>query len=223
MVFLYTLISIIIIILALLCIKVIIIMDYNDEFILDIKWLFINYRIYPEKEIKETEKKPEKNKEKTKKTEKKKKEKSNVFSNFYKNQGFEGVLELIQNTASSVRGVLKRTVKAIIIKDLSIFARITGEDSAKAAIHYGTICSLIYPAVGTICSTIRVKKYHLDISPDFLGRKNKACFSAVISILPIILIFAAIIALFELIFSVLLKLFLGSRQTNGKLRKADQK
>lgn len=220
MLFLYIFISVASIISALLFINIVITMDYHSEFSFDVKWLFLKYRVYPEKEKTEKDSKPDKKKQQSKKPAKNEKPKSSIFAKFYQNQGFDGVVTLIQNTAASLNTIFKRMIHAVTIKNLCIDLRVAGEDSAQTAIRYGTICSLIFPAVGTICATIRVKKYHLNINPDFLGHESKANFNTMISVSPIRLVIAAIIFLFEFSIKVLFKLYKGSRQ-KSTFRKAD--
>lgn len=221
MVFLYIIISLAAIIFALLFVKVVIVMDYQNQFTFDVKWLILKYRVYPVKEKTTKDSKPDEKKQKSKKPAKTEKPKSNIFSKFYQNQGFDGVVTLIQNTAASLNAVFKRALHAVTVKNLSINLQVAGEDSAQTAIRYGTICSLVFPAVGAIRAAIRVKEYHLNINPDFLGNENKASFHTVILVSPIKLIIAAIIFLFDFLIKVLFKLFLGSRQKNS-YRKADQ-
>lgn len=56
MVFIYILLSILIFIVLLLCIKLTFITKYEDVFELEARWLFIRYKLYPPKEKKDEKK-----------------------------------------------------------------------------------------------------------------------------------------------------------------------
>lgn len=216
MVFIYILLSILIFIVLLLCIKLTFITKYEDVFELEARWLFIRYKLYPPKEKKDEKKEKDVKKEPKKDSKPKKEKKPNLIKKFYENQGLTGLIELISATASAVNGVFKRIFKSIVIDSMHIAMRVTGEDSAKTAVNYGEVCAAVFPAMGFICSTIRVKKYRIDISPDFIGSENKAYFSAVVTVIPIKIINAAVIFLFQVLFNVLIKLFLGGRKDRVK-------
>lgn len=219
MTFLYVLLSIIAAIILLLCIRVVAVLNYNEYFNLNVRWLFLKFQIYPKKEKHEEKANKEKKDEpKDKKKKKESKNKSNPLKEFYENQGFNGVLELIGNASSAVTGMLKRIMKAIVINDLNLGISVSGSDSASTAIDYGETCAKVYPAMGAVCSTMNVRKYEVDIKPDFINGIKKAQFNVVISVIPIRIINAALILVVQLLFKVLLKLFLGSRKLKIKNR-----
>lgn len=216
MVFLYTLISTIVFIVLLLCFKITFVAGYKDDFELEARWLFVRYKLYPSKEKKREKKKKDVIKEPKKDSKPKKAKKPNPIKKFYENQGLSGVVELINTTASIVNGMFKRIFKSIVINSLDIAMQVTGEDSAKTAVNYGEICAAVFPAMGLICSTMRVKKHWISITPDFIGSENKAYFNAVVSVVPIKIINAAVIFAFQFLFKVLAKLFLGGRKDSVK-------
>lgn len=216
MVFLYILLSILLFIVLLLCVKISFIMKYDDVFELEVRWLFIRYKLYPPKEKKDEKKDKNVKKEPKKDSKPKKEKKPNIIKKFYENQGLTGLIELISATASAVNGVFKRLFKSIIIHSMHIAMQVAGEDSAKTAVKYGEVCAAVFPAMGLICSTMRVKRYRIDIYPDFIGSENKAYFNAVVSVIPIKIINAAVILIFQVLFNVLIKLFLGSRKERVK-------
>ncbi|HZJ78598.1 MAG TPA: DUF2953 domain-containing protein, partial [Clostridia bacterium] len=79
-------------------------------------------------------------------------------------------------------------------------------DAAQTAIEYGKICSQVFPAMGFICSNMKVKKYDLNISPDYLANKSKAKLYAYLSVVPIAITNAAVVLAVKLLFNVLLKI-----------------
>lgn len=211
---------------VLLSIKVVITVHYEDEVDLSVGWLFLKFNILPAKE--KAEKKPKKEKkpkeEKPKEEseiikEPKKKKQDNMFVRFYRNRGVEGVLQLLKDAAKAVGGMFRRIGRAFLFEELYIALTVGKGDSAETAITYGETCSAAFPAMGLITSTMRVKKYSLDITPDFIYGKNDAKLHTKISFRPIKLINAVIIVAFELLFKVVIKLLKHSKAQKPDVEK----
>ncbi len=220
MTFLYILLGIILFFVILLSIRITINAEYFDEFKLSIHWLFLKIQILPskKKDKPEKEKKPKKEKEKKEETapepepnpEEQAEKKENIFVTFYNNQGFDGVIELINNAASSLGKMFSSFKKHIVIRELYLFMTVTGGcDAAETAIEYGRICQKVFPAMGFICTNLPVKKYDVEIEPDFIGLKNSAQFATSVHIRPIFFINAVIVLVFRLVFKVVLKFLKG--------------
>ncbi len=212
MTFLYVLLGVIVFFIMLLSIRITINAEFFDDFKLHISWLFLKFQILPMKENKK--KKEKKPKEKEEKEEKEQEEptekKENIFVTFYKNQGFDGVIELINNAASALGKMFSSFKKHIIIRELYLFMTVTGDcDAAETAMEYGRICQKVFPAMSFICSNLKVKKYDVEIEPDFIGIKNSAQFATSVHIRPIFFINAVIVLAFRLLFKVVLKFLKG--------------
>lgn len=220
---LYIILAIIAIIIIIFCVKVKVTAVYDESFSLDIQWLFIKKRIYPESE-KAKAKKAEKEKNKKPKEEKPKKEKEpkdpnapkegNIFTDFYHNQGFDATINLIKTAAKHLGGFFKGIYKAFTIENLTILLKVADYDAAQTAIKYGKVCSAVYPSMGFIVSNMRVKQYDVNVVPDFINSRNDAVFKLKLSVVPIKLTNAAIALGFKLFFNVLLKLLKGSKKDN---------
>ena len=230
MTFLYILLGIILFFIILLSIRITINTEYFDEFKLSIKWLFLNIQILPsnKKEKPEKEKKPKKEKPQNEPSpepepdpdEQPLEKKENIFVTFYNNQGFDGVIELINNAASSLGKMFSSFKKHIVIRELYLFMTVTGGcDAAETALEYGRICQKVFPAMGFICTNLPVKKYDVEIEPDFIGVKNSAQFAASVHIRPIFFINAVIVLVFRLVFKVVLKFLKGikNKSTNQNI------
>ena len=99
--------------------------EYFDEFCLKIKWLFFQISIYPldekidklinkmtkDKKPKEAPADPEESKQEEEAITKK----ENPFKKFYENQGFDGVMELVNNGADALGTMMKGMKKHFII------------------------------------------------------------------------------------------------------------
>lgn len=230
MIALYIILAVIALIVILFSIKVSVTAVYDETFTLDIKWLFIKLRIYPEDEEKRAKKEAKKaekdQKKKISKQEKPKKEKteesaspkSNIFKDFYNNQGFAATVNLIRTAAAQLGGFLKGVYRAFVIENLTVLLKVSaGDDAAQTAVKYGKVCSAVYPAMGFICSNMKVKQYDVNVVPDFISAENTATFKLSLSVRPIKLTNAVIVLAFRLIFKVLLKLLKGSKKNDKSI------
>ena len=227
---LYIILGIIALIVILFSIKVSVTAEYADSFSLDVQWLFIKLHIFPqteEQKAKREAKKAKKEEKKKKKPEKEKPEeeekeedkpsepKKNIFKEFYENQGFGATVELIQTAAAQLGGFMGSIYRAFVIENLKLLLKVSsGADAAQNAIKYGKVCSAVYPSMGFICSNMKVKKYEVNVVPDFISQENKAQFALSLSVRPIKLTNAAVVLAFRLLFKVLLKLLKGSKKKN---------
>jgi len=216
--FLYILLGIVAFIILLFCIPVRILFDYDKEFVFEIKYLFIKYSVYPPKEKKQEkeETKEVKKSEKNTKEKNPKEKKENPIKTFYKNQGFDALLDLIKYTAESVCGAFKKIFKAFVFKELFVNLSVSKGDAAKTAIEYGKVCAQVFPAMGLICSNVKVRKYALNVSPDFIENKNKAVLHAYISVIPIKLTNAVVALGIKLLLKVLLKILFSNMKSQYK-------
>ena len=217
---LYIILGIIALIVILFSIKVSVTAEYADSFSLDVQWLFIKLHIFPQNE--EQKAKREAKKAKKKKPEEEKKEedkpsepKKNIFKEFYENQGFGATVELIQTAAAQLGSFMGSIYRAFVIENLKLLLKVSsGDDAAQNAIKYGKVCSAVYPSMGFICSNMKVKKYEVNVVPDFISQENKAQFALSLSVRPIKLTNAVVVLAFRLLFKVLLKLLKGSKKKN---------
>ncbi len=219
---LYIILGIIAFFVILLSVKFTVTVHYENDVAVSVKWLFLKFDILPKKEKEKKPKKEKKKKEEKPKEESevipepKKKKKDNMFVRFYNNRGVSGVVQLLKDAAKALGGMFKRIGRAFLFEELIISLKVGAGDSAETAIKYGKTCSAAFPAMGLIVNTMRVKKYNLEINPDFIYGKNEARLHTKISVRPIKLINAVIVLAFELLFKVVIKLL-----KHGKAPKPD--
>ncbi len=197
---------------VLFSIRVTVYMTYDEDFKLDISWLFIKLHILPKKEKPEKEK-PEKPVEEKKQEEPKPEEekKDNIIVNFYNNQGFSGVIQLLRDTVSAINGMFGSIFKHLIFRELKLYMTVGTGDAAQTAILYGKTCSVVFPAMGLITSTCKVKEYDCGVQPNFMAPDKTAVFRAVISMRPIFITNAVIVLGIKLLFKVVFKLLKNSK------------
>lgn len=215
---LYIIGGIIAFIVLLLSIRVNISGDYTDDFFLSVSWLFLKFTIFPWKK-KDKPKKEEKKKDTQEEAPEDKKEvekKENIFLTFYKNKGFDGVIELINNAAYSLGRMLHSFKKHIVLRELFLNMTVSVKgDAAATAIQYGRVCQKVFPALSFICSTLPVKKYNAVVEPDYLGSANSAEFSFKISLRPIFFTNALVVFVFRFIFKVGIKFLKGIKNNKN--------
>lgn len=210
---------------VLLSIKVVVTVHYEDDVELSVGWLFLKFKILPSEEKEKKPKKDKKPKEEKPKEESeivkepKKKKQDNMFVRFYRNKGVEGVVQLIKDAAKAVGGMFKRIGRAFLFEELFVSLTVGKGDSAQTAIKYGETCSAVFPAMGLIVSKMRVKKYSLEINPDFIYGNSNARLHTKISVRPIKLINAVIFVAFELLFKVVIKLLKHSKAQKPDVEK----
>lgn len=229
---LYIILGIIAFFVIVLAVKVRVTVHYDDDVALDIGWLFLKFRVLPKKEKPDKPKKKKKEKkEKPKKEELEKKDetvkepkqkKDNMFVRFYHNKGVDGVLQLLKEVELALKGMFRRIFRAFAFKELYISMTVGAGDSAETAIKYGKTCEVAFPAMGYIVSNMKVRKYNIEITPDFLYGSNSARIHTQITVVPLRLINAVIIVAFQLLFKVVLKLLKHSK-AKTKVEKQNNK
>lgn len=214
---LYIILGIILFFVVLLSIRITVRGEYFESFNLKISWLFLKFTLYPikkrEKAKKEETAKPQEEPVKEEApAEQPSEKKENIFKRFYNNQGFDGVIELINNAAYSLVRMMNSFKKHLVIRELYLWMTVSkNNDAADTALEYGRACQKVFPALSFICSTLPVRKYDARVEPDFLGKKNKAEFVFSVSVRPIFFINAVIVFAVRLVFKVVIKFLKGAK------------
>ncbi len=222
---LYIILGIVAFFVILLSIKFTVTVHYENDVAVSVQWLFLKFDILPKNEKKPQKEKKKKTKEEKPKEESevipepKKKKKDNMFVRFYNNRGVSGVVQLLKDAAKALGGMFKRIGRAFLFEELIISLKVGAGDSAETAIKYGKTCSAAFPAMGLIVSTMRVKKYNIDINPDFIYGKNEARLHTKVSVRPAKLICAVIVFAFEFLFKVVIKLLKHSKAPKADVEK----
>lgn len=206
----YILLGILLFLLLLLCVRIKLTIDYAETATVDVSYLFLKFRLYPGKPKQEAPKQEEEKKEEEKPQQTKKKG-PNILQRFYQNQGVGGILALLQNTMHAMGGMFGRFFRQFIIHDLYLDMCVGGKDAAKVAKQYGQASAVVFPAIGYLCTHMKVRRYDIDVSPDFLAKKSQAWLYCKLSVSPIRLIGAGLVLLVQLLFQVLIKLYRGAK------------
>ncbi len=190
-------------------------LEYDEAFNVKVRYLFIRYKIPDEeKESKQKNKKKKEKKQKKKKSkakDKKSKAESSIEKNLgiiktaFRFKGFDGAKKIIRLAAYAVKKISRLLKRHLIIKDLQVVMAVGDEDAAQTAVAYGKTCAYVFPLLGLICNTMKVRRYYADIFPDFIRQKNRAYIYAKLKIRPIFVLGTGLSALFKIIVSPLIK------------------
>lgn len=218
---LYVILGIIAFFVILLSIKIAVTVHYEDDVAVSIKWLFLKINVLPAKAKDAHKEKPKKKKKKKKEEapkeeseivkEPKKKKGDNMFVRFYKNRGVSGVVQLLKDAVKALGGMFGRIFRAFRIEELYIAMTVGAGEAADTAIQYSKTCAAAFPAMGLLVNKMKIKKYSIDISPDFIYGNNVARVHTRVSFRPIKLINAVFVLVFELLFKVVFKLLKHSK------------
>ena len=102
--------------------------------------------------------------------------------------GFDAnsVLALLAFIGTQTKGTLSKVItKRFTIKNLQVGFTVTGEDAADTAIKYGEVAAVVFPAVSFLTKNMKVRKYDVDLKPDFLATKQKASLHNQVAFRPI--------------------------------------
>ncbi len=223
MIALYIILGIILFFIAVLSVRVSVSFDYNEQLTLDVRWLFIKIQIFPLKQRPKKEKKPKEEKPEEEKPPEKPQEpkpkKENIFVTFYKNQGFDGVMELLGSTKRILGRMTSSMLRHFVFSKLKLYITVSaGDDPAATSMLYGKTCAAVFPVMGLITNTCHVKEYDCAVRPDFIKGEKSAVVLVVFSVRPIFYINALLVAGVKLFFKVVLKFMKGikapKQQTN---------
>lgn len=191
---LYILLGFLLLILAVLLMPINLYMAYDKEFTVRIRYAFISYTIYPQKEKKEKEQPARKEKpkkrsvRKTQKKDGKEKEKIHPFASvadMFKEDGVGATLSYIMELVKLAGSEIKRVLRILVVDRLELELHIASEDAADTAVDYGKACGIVYPAQAVLETVFRIQKRHIQIYPDFTAQKGKALIFLKLHVLPL--------------------------------------
>lgn len=155
------------------------------------------------------------------KANKKQKNKGNgLLKQLYLDQGYDGIEKMFRALGKSLGGFFGKLYKTFTIDELYITMITAGSDAADTAIKHGKLCSWLYPVLGKLVSTCKVKKYDFDISPDFLAQKSTASVYARVHLIPLKVTNAAVVLAVQLVFKVLFKILFAKKKSDKSKKDA---
>lgn len=184
-------------------------LTYTDDFSFSVSYLFFTFSIYPSaKEKTESKRAVKKEKKPSEKSEKKKEEKNTPFSSLQKlgaAEGVEGAVDFVKEVSSIVINTTGKLCSHLIVNLIDVRMDVAAQDAAQTAILYGRVCTAVFPVIEALCSVSKVRRYFVEINPDFLANKTKSDMTVIFSVRVMFIISAAFAALFRYIKNIVLK------------------
>lgn len=188
--------AIIILITALLFLPASLFLSFNGDFSVKIKLggicVFNSDNTKPENVKHEKDTKPEAENKKADSG-----EKQNLFTALKAKLGFTGAVKEILYTVKSALVKIKKQLKKITVKRLTVDISIASDNAAKTAVEYGAVCAAVYPLLSFLESVANIGIKQINVSSDFNSQKPHFSFSAVVRLRIIYLIIAAFAAFCE--------------------------
>lgn len=215
---------------AALCVRVKLNIEYSDDNTsVLLKYLFLKIPIYPsekkaEPKIKQSE--PEPIEAGVSKEPKGNSNLPELLKTFYHAEGVDGLKLLMRRTGDYLGTFFSGILRGVVIDDLVLDVCCAKGDAAQTAIYYGEVSSVIFPVLGSIASRCKMKRYDINVYPDFLARFSSASFILNLSFSPIGIIGISLALIIKLLFKIVLqivcKIFLYSKQS-GKTENDNKK
>lgn len=211
MIVLYILIGIVVLFALILSIRAHIHVEYEKELTAYAKWAFVKIPLLPAPEKKPKPKKetpPKKEEPPTEETPKEPKPKGpNPLKTIYDNEQIHGILEIFRKLLEIIDKFGRRLVNSFVIDEMFLDVEVTKGDAAQTAEEYGKMCRTVFPVMGAVCANCNVKKYSINIEPDYIANPGiKAAFSMEISLNPRKLINAVLAFAFSAVFKIGIRL-----------------
>lgn len=220
MVALCIIIGIIVLFAAILSIRAHIHAEYEQDkdLIVWAKWAFLKIPIMPkpEKPPKEKKEKPPEEEKEEEETPKEPKPKGpNPLKNIYDNEQLEGIMDIFNKLLALIDKFGRRVVGSFVIDEMFLDVDITKGDAAQTAEEYGKMCRRIFPAIGAVCANCNVKKYSVNVEPDYIANPGtRVAFSMEISLNPRKLINAVLAFAFGAVFKLGIRLIKDLKPKN---------
>ncbi len=202
---------------------------YDDKIRLSVKYLFVKINILPLAQ-KQKKKKPEKTKEKKppkkkqpKPEETEKTKKPNPIIEMVKANGYDGMMVVIGNLGRILASYGGKLFKSVSFDRIDLRISVGTGDSASTAIKYGEVCQRVFPVMGFICSEHLVKKYNIQVEPDFLANNSEGEFYCDINLCLRKIINSTVSMVFRLLFGVVIKFITGAQKKTSEVNNANNK
>ncbi len=135
--------------------------------------------------------------------------KGNSFlKTLYSAHGIDGLLLIVRRLFRYLGTFFGDALTSLVIDELYIDVKCNKKDAASTAIYYGEVCSSLFPMLGALVTKYKVRKYDINVYPDYLARHSSASFAVSMHIYPIYLVSISVALVVKLLFKVILKLLI---------------
>ena len=133
------------------------------------------------------------------------KKKGGLLKTLYEAEGIDGLVTILRTTLYHTGTFLNSLMRGFVIDELYVDVRCSKQDAAETAVYYGEVCSVLFPLFGALASKCRLKKYDINVYPDYLAKFSDASFVTKLHFTPIYLLGITLAYVFRLLFGVILK------------------
>lgn len=144
------------------------------------------------------------------------KPKNSFLKTLYDAHGIDGLMLLVHRVFSYIGTFFGDLMHSLVIDELYIDVMCTRNDAASTAIYYGEVCTGLFPMLGALITKYKVRKYDINVYPDFLAKTSSASFAVSMHLYPIYVVGITMALVFKMLFKVILRLlvkcFLPSKQ-----------
>ena len=124
----------------------------------------------------------------------------------YSAHGIDGLLLIVRRLFNAVGSFFGGLSRSIVIDELYIDVMCNKNDAASTAIYYGEVCSALFPMLGALVTKYKVRKYDINVYPDYLAKHSSANFAVSLHLYPIYVVGISILLVMRLLFKVLFRL-----------------
>ncbi|MBR3768453.1 MAG: DUF2953 domain-containing protein [Clostridia bacterium] len=153
------------------------------------------------------------------------KPKNSLLNTIYSTHGIDGLILIVKRVFRYIGTFLGDLMHSLVIDELYIDVMCNKNDAASTAIYYGEVCSTLFPMLGALVTKYKVRKYDINVYPDYLAKHSSASFAVSMHLYPIYVIGISVSLVIKLIFKVLLRLigktFLHSKKMGNENTKTD--
>lgn len=99
----------------------------------------------------------------------------------------DSIIALLSSMAGDTGHTLGKVGRRIVIKRFNVGLVVSGKDAAATALKYGRIAAFAYPALGRLMNSLNAKDVSLDMTPDYLAKKDNGEIHVTVAFRPITL------------------------------------
>ena len=102
------------------------------------------------------------------------------------------VLSAVKELARMTVTTLRRVLSSFTIDNLKLQLYVASVDASTTAQMVGRICAVLYPALATIQSAVKIRRREVTVTPDFLAEKSTVSADMKLHVIPYRLLWAVI-------------------------------
>ncbi len=178
----WVLLGLVALLLLILTVPTVVRCQYDRDLRLWVRVLGIPIPLLPPPGHKKEEKAPEPAKDKEKD---KKRSLLRELWTYFRQDGAQATLELLQKVAAVTAKAAGRLLSAITVSRFRLSWLVAADTPDKTAVRYGEVCSIAFPALTAVKSRVRVKRQEVRIEPNFLIGKNEIAWEVSCRFVPI--------------------------------------